>query len=333
MKTFDHVLDLSISLDAPALLAITPPAANLSRTLPFVPGNALRGVLARRALDTGMEGMSDPFTSLFLGDQVRYGFGRKDGAEAIPLSSRSCKYDPGFLGGEEGSSVGHGVEDGLLFAPSGEGCSRCKAPLEPYSGQWRSEGRGPETSKTVEVHRRLITRNAVDPVRGTAAKGQLYSQEVIDEGQTFHARIHVAEESLWESLCKLVGQPFDAEVGGGSSRGQGWATVALREASAAPASPASSSARSRFQAFRKVHEKPVLALTLLSDALFFDNYLRPAGRPGPRDLQALGLNPKDWDLTPEAAFVGERRVAGFDGVPILLPALPSALSPPAAAGF
>lgn len=98
-------IGLRITLQSPALLAAAPPASNLTETLDYIPGNTVRGLLARRYLD--VKGNADAaFTELFATGQTRFGCGQILGAEVIPLSARSCKYYGGFR--RDGS---HGVLD------------------------------------------------------------------------------------------------------------------------------------------------------------------------------------------------------------------------------
>ncbi len=312
-------LGLEIHLDSPAHFAITPPAANLSRTLEVIPGNHLRGVLAYRYIDGGGKPDGDHFTRLFLSGEVRFGFGLKDGSQVLPRSARSCKYQPGFPGpsaegGPVEDSTGHGVLDLLLGEVSGGStCPVCERALDRFEGFWH-----PRRRQRVEVERRLMTRSAIDPVLGTARRAQLYSQELLSEGQTFLAQVETGSAELAGELEELLSRGEEAFLGGGSSRGQGW--VRLRPVPAPEIPP--SLASERFQSFSKAFGGPILTLTLESDGLFTDDYLRPALRPGKGDLARLGLDPEDWEAVPERTFAASRRVAGFDGPPIRLPRIP-----------
>ena len=108
-------IGLRITLQSPALLAAAPPASNLTETLHYIPGNTVRGLLARRYLE--LTGKTDAtFADLFVTGDTRYGCGHIMGAEVIPLSARSCKYYGGFRG--DGKDGKHGVLD-LLFGGSG----------------------------------------------------------------------------------------------------------------------------------------------------------------------------------------------------------------------
>jgi hypothetical protein len=166
----------------------------------------------------------------------------------------------------------------------------------------------------------LITRTAIDPVLGSSASAQLYSQEVIEEGQVFRAIIEVPQDVAGE-LETLVSTPFMAAIGTGKSRGQGW--VEVRKEEATLYSP-NLGARERFEEYRSFWGSSVLAVTLLSDAIFHDDYLRDCTAPTPQHLQPLHINPDDWDPDPKLirAFAASRMVFGFDGAPFRLPRMP-----------
>jgi hypothetical protein len=63
-------------------------------------------------------------------------------------------------------------------------------------------------------------------------------------------------------------------------------------------------------------------VTLLTDGLFQDNYLRDTTAPSLDDLVPLGINSKDWNHEVATAFMDTRIVFGFDGEPIHLPRQP-----------
>jgi RAMP superfamily len=302
-------IPVAVELSSPAVLAAAPPASNLIETLPFLPGNTLRGVFARRYLDLGGDPAGEEFRRLFLTGEVSFGPASIGGAEALPLSARSCKYEPGFH--REG---GHGVRD-LLLGAAGEGrCPKpgCGRPLDYFPGFWH-----PAERRQARPEKRLITRTAIDPERGTALAGQLFSQRALTEGQTFRGRVE-APEDLAAPLDRLLAAPFAAFVGTGASRGQGWVRVLRGEET-----PRSwGSARERFERFQMAAGRPVLELTLLTEGLFRDDFLRDATAPSLADLEPLGIRPDDWEPRSMQAFVETRRVFGFDGFPLRLPRVP-----------
>lgn len=302
-------IPVAVELSSPAVLAAAPPASNLVETLPFLPGNTLRGVFARRYLDLGGDPASEEFRRLFLAGEVCFGPASIEGAEALPLSARSCKYEPGFHG-----EKGHGVRDLLLDAPGEGRCPkpRCGRPLDYFPGFWH-----PAARRHAEPKKRLLTRTAIDPERGTALGGQLFSQRALAEGQTFRGRVE-APEDLAAPLDRLLGEPFSAFVGTGASRGQGWVRVVRGEETPWRWG----SARERFERFRAAAGRPVLAVTLLGEGLFRDDFFRDATAPSLADLEPLGIRADDWQPRPARAFVETRRVFGFDGFPLRLPRVP-----------
>jgi hypothetical protein len=295
------VFGLELELTSPALLAAAPPASNLIETLGFIPGNTLRGVLAWRYMDAGGDPAGEEFRRLFLAGEMRCGFGFREGSEVVPLSARSCKYDPGF------PTAGHGVVDTLFDSEAGV-CPACTRALDSFAGYWL-----PGEARQVKVDTRLITRTAIDPMRGTARSGQLFSQRVLAENQCFVASLEVADD-LAPAVETLLKEPFQGRIGTGSSRGQGW--VEVRQTS--EAGVVRSSARERFEAFRSALGRPVLTVTLLTDGLFRDDYLRDAPAPSLTDLIPLGIQPEEWEPCSDA-FMDLRRIFGFDGEPLRLP--------------
>jgi len=314
------ILRLAIKLTSPALLAAAPPASNLTESLPYIPGNSVRGLLATRFLESGRSAEEPDFGELFVTGRVRFGNALRDGAEVLPLSARSCKYSGGFR-----HQDGHGVQDLLLDegtrergGPIGPRCEECSAPLDYFEGF-----RHPHQPARVVVETVLRTRTAIDSQRGTARTGQLFTQRLLVEDQGFVSRVE-APDHLAAQLEALLAEAFEGRVGRGASRGQGWVTVERPdEESERPDDPRRwGPAKRRFEAFRAAAGRPVLAVTFLSDALFRDAYLRDVTSPSLQDLTALGLRPEDWNPRPVRAFSDVRSVFGFDGYPVSLPRVP-----------
>lgn len=307
MKT----LTIQIVLQSPTLLAAAPPASNLTETLQFIPGNTVRGALAYRYIAQGKSPSDPVFQRLFVQGEARFGCAYINGALPIPLSSRSCKYDPGFT--KDKDSEGHGMID-LLLAGNEEQRCRCGQAMDYMHGFY-----DPQSYCKTVVKTRIITRTAIDPTRGAARTGQLYSQRVLEEKQHFIATVEVSDE-LYALLQALLDPPFPVRLGTGGSRGQGWAEVTQ----GTPINLNWGTATERFQQFCAKAGRSVLAVTLLSDGLFHDNYLRDTTAPSLDDLIPLNIDPQDWIPDPQArtGFMDTRLVFGFDGEPIRLPRQP-----------
>ncbi|MBC2694928.1 MAG: hypothetical protein HF982_06575 [Desulfobacteraceae bacterium] len=305
-------IGLSITTLSPLLLSEGPPAGNLIETLDFIPGNTVRGLLAQKYMTCGGKPEDDIFRRLFLSGKTRFGFASIKGSQIIPLSARSCKYNPGFIEDKE-----HGIIDILLPDPGKEEkrCikANCKHPVDYLEGFWK-----PETCKKEKISKRLITRTAIDPVRGSASHEQLYSQRVIEEDQTFISTIEIPDD-LVSDLGALFSRPFTAYIGKGRSRGQGWVEVKKAEP---PAFSFEGTLMERFERFNNDEGLPLLAVTLLSDAIFHDEYLRDCTAPDVSHLKPLDIEKNEWKLKHYRAFASQRLVCGFDGEPLQLPRQP-----------
>ena len=316
---------LDILTWSPLLLADGPPAGNLTTSLNFIPGGVLLGVMARRYLESGGFAADSVFKRLFLEGGAVFDNACINGAQPIPLSARSCKYDNGFTG--EGDA--HGVVDLLLAAPGEVRCPdrQCGHPVDYFSGFCRlSDANGDRRWRREKIHRRLITRTAVSEPFGTADTGRLYTQDVIEEGQTFTARIELAADAGQaekDALSRLVDKTFDACIGRGRSRGQGWVYVSPCEPREAPLPHVSESAAG----FVDEEGRQLLTVTFLSDAIFSDDYLRDISLPRLRHLctrppTETNIVETEWGQAPHRVFADTRMVSGFQGAPWNLPREP-----------
>lgn len=317
MKSVTQI-GLSLYSLSPLLLSAGPPAGNLIETLDFIPGNTIRGLLAQKYMTCGGKPEDDIFKRLFLSGETRFGFAGINGSQAIPLSARSCKYNAGFIEDKE-----HGVID-ILLPDSDKEEKRCIEVNCNHPVDYLEEFWNPETCKKEKIRKRLITRTAIDPVRGSASHEQLYSQRVIEEGQTFISTIEIPDD-LVSDLGALLASPFTAYIGKGRSRGQGW--VEVKEAEP-PVFFFEGTLKERFECFNNEKGLPLLAVTLLSDAIFHDEYLRDCTAPDVSHLKPLGIKKNEeneeneWKLKHYRAFASQRLVYGFDGEPLQLPRQP-----------
>jgi hypothetical protein len=263
--------------------------------------------LAYRYLDQGRKPSDSVFQRLFVAGEARFGFGRVEGAQPIPLSARSCKYHGGFT-----NDQGHGMVDLLLAGQGEERCGQCGQTIDYFQGFY-----DPNSYHSVSLKTRLVTRTAIDSTRGTARAGQLYSQRVLEEGQSFQARVEVPDD-LEPHLAALLAQPFTTRLGTGTSRGQGWVEISY---SSDPTLNWGLAA-DRFGKFPQKDGRPILTVTLLTDSLFHDNYLRDTTAPPLHDLMRLGIVPDDWAPEVATALMDTRMIFGFDGEPIFLPRQP-----------
>ncbi|MBI2567943.1 MAG: hypothetical protein HYV63_13005 [Candidatus Schekmanbacteria bacterium] len=91
-------LHYKLRLRSPAIVSTLSGDPNSAATQPFIPGSALRGVLAARLIATGVAGDADEFRRLILSGDVRYlhAYPELAGERSLPSSSswRSEKADP-----------------------------------------------------------------------------------------------------------------------------------------------------------------------------------------------------------------------------------------------
>jgi hypothetical protein len=194
----------------------------------------------------------------------------------------------------------------------------CGHPTDYFGGYYRTNGNG--TWKQAKVKRRIITRTAIEGAFGTAATGKLYSHDVIEEQQIFKTQITLTDAGLRTAIEQLLGKPFEACIGKARSRGLGWVSVAPCAPFQQVLQPA---ARLRAPLFKDKDNRPLLVVTLLSDALFSDDYLRDLTLPNIGHFEGIeGINPSDWEVDVAKAFSDTRLVAGFQGAPWHLPREP-----------
>lgn len=212
-------------------------AGPMATTLPYIPGQALRGALASHWQDSGNP--KDLFAQLFLSPNNWYGpllpappEGEGGGRETfiLPQTAFTCKHYPGFL--KARTQDRHGVQDRLFALMRAnadlqeEQCAQCHSALQPtknrlYTIQDRQH-------LAIEPDKRLITRTALDSQRETAARQQLFTQEVISEGHYFTGFIQLADTAAEDLLVQhTLQEGFRFWVGGAKTRGQGEVEVRL----------------------------------------------------------------------------------------------------------
>lgn len=281
---------LKIETQEPVHLAASREVSSFSSTLDFVPGTTLRGALARQYLEQPGSEAGDLFNWIFLDENNWFSPLFPCGEEftqdsyVIPMTAYTCKHYPGF------SPRQHGVVDLLtqylnkekVFIPK---CARCNADLVPLRGFYSTLGvRTP--SHLIEVKKRLITKSALDSRTETAASSQLYTTEVIEEGQKFIGFISLQgeedfdlEEILKDFLCNLT----PLQLGNSKSRGLGLVRVQSAEScNDGLFSSDDQNFDNRMSSFNQLlddHDfdregKTHFSLSLLTDCIIQDNYLR-----------------------------------------------------------
>ncbi|SFW22810.1 hypothetical protein [Nitrosovibrio sp. Nv17] len=243
-----HYLPYTLSLRAPAVLTSLGDDPNSSRTLPFVPGSALRGAAARGLGDPGSDAdRLERFRAVFLSGGVCFlnAYPRAGGRRTLPT--------PVSLHAEKNGSVGPAGEisawdlSAFSNAQDDAGTSWPEAALMPLPDPFVSIGGAQplrvSPARTSRVHQQR------DRARGRAwkeerkgreeAHGAIFSFESLDEGQEFDGLIqfHAQNEAECDALVATIKNALPGPVLLGRSRRAGyggdaaisWSNVRTRE--------------------------------------------------------------------------------------------------------
>jgi CRISPR-associated protein Csx10 len=243
VRSFATYLPFVLSLRSPAVLTALGGDPNSARTLPYIPGSALRGALARALGDPGSDGeRSSQFRTLVLDGTVRFlnAYPRAGGWRALPapVSWRMDKTAPPDLTGE-----------------------LTVVDLAAFTAEPTDEGFDWPTEQLAEVPDPFVTLGAVQPIRisptlgsrvhhqrdrsqGRAWKeerdgrevphGALFTFEFIEPGQEFEGLIQLrgGDEETCKALAETVKATFGNQILLGRSRRGGYgghATIQPRE--------------------------------------------------------------------------------------------------------
>lgn len=301
---------LDLTLQSPLSVSQGRSTSNRQATPTVVPPQTLRGALAATAERAGIG--TDTKDRLFGTEGLRSSAlvpaGGADGLPvAAPLTLRTCKRNGGFRSEENA----HGVEDTLFaslqLALDGETggledqrtcqVEECGHVMTRKGGLVRRGESGyrtqPHPGKRTQAHVGLDRR------RDGAASGMLYAQEVVNEKTTvggaeglcpttYRAAV-TGDEADLSRLSEALSAVGTVRVGTALSRGLGRCEVEdfRPRASPAPLEKRVEAFNEAFQGAVGAREKPLVALTVRTPALFVDDFLRPEPAPdGGQLLQA-----------------------------------------------
>jgi len=324
--------------------------ATLAGTYNYVPGTALRGALASayRSLHNQDADFETNFQRWFLDPAVFFSplLPRQPGTQetgCLPETAFTCKLYSGF-----GHNYRHhGVRDMLfeflkndLAARYATGAAElpkamlaqqdlplaecdfeiapqhlCGAKLIHHEGFYQiSEDRLSDN----KISLRLETHTAVDSRSETAAAQQLFSLEVIEEKQYLGGKINLGDEEEEKVFVKtLLQEGTEYSLGGARSRGHGRMQVA-RETSYIPS--ISDTSPDRFKEFDRQARKggvqaplegTIFAITLLSDCILRDKFMRYRTQLTAQDLAAFG-HPTLANVHPLGVFCHTRLIEGWN---------------------
>ena len=277
----------------PFSLASSRAIGNIQESLDFIPGTAIRGAIATMWLKE--KAPDDDFKEIFAQGKVSFGNLYPKGAKPIPLSALSCKYYSGFKGDEDNK---HGVED-ILIPLVKEGqipdeldrCrylkdgKPCQAPLKKFRGYYLKDISS-NSLESIRVKKRLIYHTAISPISETALDGALYSQEVIEAGQTFRGDIWVYDDALPTSVANFIKNLKIFYVGSDKSTGFGRFEMLSDPVECDVTDKGK--LRGRISGFNERlglnDGKTYFSVTLQSDAIITDGFMRYKTLIEPEDL-------------------------------------------------
>ena len=281
--------ELTLRLLSPIALHRTRGSVQYAETLDYIPGIALRGVLAELYLNEHGKAEDIAFQNLFVSDQVQYGdlwptpcSNEMHSSILIPATAQACKR----YGLTHKDSFRDTVLD-VFAAPSTRECGhvgdgrRCREPLDRIDG-YLDDLKGLEK---VGAKSELRVSAAMDRTTGTAAREMLFTQHALthknvarQDGEIyFRGTLRFADSALKPQLITLLKEKTSFFLGSGRSRGLGEMVVKrFKEVETAV------SLKERWEKFNEVAHKPdsdanyhYFSLTFLSHVALRDGFLCP----------------------------------------------------------
>lgn len=323
--------EIEAELLTPCCISERPAMGNEVETLDYIPGSALRGMLADAYLRSGAA--PDPtFRRIFCSDVIRFPNLYPDGLRPIPLSAYTCKHYGGFKSEYWRDKPCHGVwdllfEDNVEFTPTGRDrrdlTSECDgAPLKRNTARWYQVHN--DTCRSgAGAAQLLATRTAISSTSGSAVDGSLHSQHELAPGSRFSGDLRASDASAATDSGKGLTHVLFEQLGGTATDGVGWFTSFTGRRRAGRLRirilPRDATPKNDFyDRWPKPDDANYLCLAMSfhSDVILIDRLLRPiiALDAGGITLREEMSFPKNVDIKIEKAFVSTRRVAGWNAV-------------------
>ncbi len=291
---------ITITLETPAAFSDAPAMGNETGTLEYIPGSALRGMLANLYLAGKKEDAA--FRRLFVEGGIQFGNLHPEQGRRLPLSAYSCKRHAGFLKDPSFMGPSHRVVDRLWedFLPEPpQHCADCQQPLTQLERTFYT-GRDALESVSPTLTSRMST--AVVGSSGSARQGSLHSQQELAAQQTFSGYLVCSQADLAALQGALGAQEFQGYLG---RKRSGLVKVSLQQKGKnwdehlVVSSP-------------KYPGKAFAALTCTSDLILVDELLRPVTSLTTENLAVLSSPPARVQIV--KAFAASRTVAGWLGI-------------------
>lgn len=241
-------LRYTLTLQAPAIVTTLSGDPNSSTTQPFIPGGALRGVLAGELLNKGVSADSDDFRRLILGGNVRFlhAYPANGSVRSLPMpipwrkvkgmKAESTHDLAAYTGQVDPDTEFYAGDDGELnISPEDvwptASLTRVEFPFVEISGS---------TKTGVSVRTDARSHQQRDRVKGRSwktthddgteeAHGALFTYECLEPGQTFHGLIQVmAKDQEAKAIIAKIKELLDQrQVMVGRSRRAGYGGAAI----------------------------------------------------------------------------------------------------------
>ena len=306
---------IEATLLTPCCISKQPAIGNEVETLDYIPGSALRGMLAELFLRSD-GAANNNFREVFCSDNVSFPNLYPINCYPLPLSAFTCKRHPGFINEEnqDSENFNKGVwnllfEDFPTFSSSvrnRQHKSNCDGPLKPHNG-WYDQGQtSPTSGKPLE--RLLATRTAIHPKSGSALDGSLHSQQELAADSSFSGFLLSSAEydHLLNTVITHLGGLGTSIIAYTGRRGAGQLEIKIESF------PYATGAPFFFNGWQQGNGTCYFTLTFTSDVILVDRLLRPIIS---LDSQTLKNEMKfPVDVCVKKAFVSARRVSGWNAV-------------------
>jgi CRISPR-associated protein Csx10 len=304
----------------------------------FISGASLRGALAWQAIRDGLDPNGSLFQDVFVREGVQFGplypaSSRWNSGTPmsmpfpIPASFCTCKRFPGSKANAT-TSRADGLADRMWHA--GEECDYCQAPTKQADGYLQLVG----TSSNAQLSlgrpaMRVFQRTAIDEITQRGADNQLFGLESVPHRTQFAGYVWGNEALLQQALGRQLDRWTTIRVGKAKSRGQGVVDIFMRKAPdphhvyphlqsfvATPtdAGSESDSAVAGQTGVAAEGKDQTFYVTMYSDLIAVDEYLRPVTMLTANLLWWLMNQPGKAPFEIEKGFVGTRRIGGYLGV-------------------
>lgn len=258
----------AVALDALCLSAERQEGGNVTHSLDYLPGTAVRGAFAATPAGVGLRTNDySTFLGLFerghaVFEPLRPAFGDTEGFP-VPCSARACKTEGGF-------TRAHGLQDYLL-APDGIsaqcGQDECRSPLVRAPG-WYGVSAG-QDSFPISVARPTGLHNEIEDETGVTREGILFALQEIEAGTQFIGYVRLFDGMEAHFQACINGNPV---LRVGRDRGRVRITGATLLNGGHEPYQSKGTFDQRWAAQFSQGMADQFTLTLLSDALLRDGY-------------------------------------------------------------